>query len=141
MQTFHRRLPAAGAAVRQPRHDSGQQQILRQIPPESALIEVHASTGFEVAGEHAPARLARPGRRAGRCALFKIAVCIAALAAAGSLGSVAIPRDQPSFDAQFAAITDGDRIRVAAPEPLPRCADLSDEDFEPDGLSGGRAAS
>ena len=48
---------------------------------------------------------------------------------------MAIPRDQPGFDAQFAAITDGDGVRVTAPEPLPRCADLSDEDFEPGGLS------
>ena len=48
---------------------------------------------------------------------------------------MAIPGDQPGFDAQFATITDGDRIRVTASEPLPRCADLSDVDFEPDGLN------
>ena len=45
------------------------------------------------------------------------------------------PHDQTGFDAQFAAIIEGDRIRVTAPEPLPRCADLSDQDFEPNGLS------
>ena len=59
----------------------------------------------------------------------------AALAPAGSLSGVAIPRDQLGFDAQFAAITDGGRLCVTASESLPRCADLSDEDFEPDGFS------